>query len=55
MGRYIDTMIRSHLTKQSKTLSGIKSGKNYAKWGKWGEFLLNGVIVVINIKLGGKN
>ena len=37
-----------------KTLKGVKKGTSFAKWGKQKEFLLNGIIVVTNVKLEGK-
>jgi hypothetical protein len=33
----------------------VKSGKSFAKWGNYGEKLLNWVITVKNMKLWGKN
>ena len=46
---------RKYMAKsRDKNLNGVKSGRNFAKWGKRGEFPLNGVIVVTNVKLWGK-
>jgi hypothetical protein len=38
-----------------KILGRVKSGKGFVKWGKTDEKILNGVISVKNINLGGKN
>jgi hypothetical protein len=37
-----------------KILGRVKSGKGFVKWGKMNEKILNGIISVKNIKLGGK-
>jgi hypothetical protein len=41
--------------KAHKILEGVKVGKTFAKWGNLDENLLNGVINVKNLKIGGKN
>jgi hypothetical protein len=38
-----------------KILGRVKTGRTFAKWGNMDEKMLNGVISVKNIKLGGKN
>jgi hypothetical protein len=38
-----------------KNLNGVRIGTCFAKWGKSDNFLLNGVIIVTNDKIRGKN
>jgi hypothetical protein len=46
---------RSSRQKAYKILEGVKIGKTFAKWGNLDENLLNGVISVKKLKIGGKN
>ena len=43
------------LSSSSQKLEGVKIGKTFTKWGNLDEKLLNGVIIVKIVKLGGKN
>jgi hypothetical protein len=41
-------------SKTHKVLEGVKICKTFAKWGNFDENLLNGVISVKKMKIGGK-
>jgi hypothetical protein len=45
----------THLSNPWKNLEGVKVGTIFTKWGNSDKNLLNGVITVKIVKLGGKN
>jgi hypothetical protein len=45
---------RTQISKQSKSLRGVKIGKTFTKWGNLDKKFLNGVNSVTNNKLGAK-
>jgi hypothetical protein len=47
--------VKTYLSNCLKKLDGVKIDTVYTKWGNLDENLLNGVIAVKIIKLGGKN
>ena len=55
MACQLDPTIVTHQSECSKKLNGVNCGNIFAKWGKMDEILLNGVISVKNVKIGGKN
>ena len=54
-GRHVHLTAGTHRSKRPQNLNGVKFGKQITKWGNSDDNLLNRVISVKKIKLGGKN